>query len=435
MITTYTEFLVRKKPSIRAMGLSVTCSDVNPMLYEWQRKIVSWAVNIGRAAIWADTGLGKTLMQLEWIRIVSGNGIGLIVAPLAVCQQTIREASKIGLIIRYARNDDGLDGGIYITNYEMFDRFDASKIAAVVLDEASILKQSDGKTRTKLIEHFRNVQYRLACTATPAPNEPVELTSQAEFIGVSTRVNMLASYFVHDADGWRMKGHAKRPMFEWMSTWAVAIRKPSDMGYPDGDFNLPGLKITSQIVDVDIKPVDDFFARDIGGVGGRARVRKETLEARCRRAASIVMAEPDEPWVIWCGLNDEASLLQSIIPDSVNVHGSLSPDEKADMLLGFADGRIGRLITKPSIAAMGLNWQHCARMIFVGMSDSYEAYYQSIRRCYRYGQQRIVEAHIVLSELECVIADNVFSKEREFSQIIENMVRSMNRKGEIANGN
>jgi len=420
----YADFLARKQAGVEKIGRTFIADDVHPYLHQWQREIVAWAATTGRAAIWADTGLGKTLMQLEWARLTSGDGTALIVAPLAVCEQTAREARKVGITATYVR--DHIPGpGIWITNYEMIDHFDPEQLNAVVLDEASILKQSDGKTRTKLIEHFAPVRYRLSATATPAPNDPEELTNQAEFLGVSTRVNMLAAYFVHDQDGWRLKGHARRPMYRWMSSWAVAIRKPSDMGYSDEGYDLPGLTIHSHLLDVDVKPDDQLFATDLGGVGGRAKIRKATMDARCRTAANLVATESDEPWILWCGLNAEAELLAKLIPGSVNVHGAWSPEEKARALMDFADGKIRVLITKPSIAAFGLNWQHCARMAFVGLSDSYEAYYQSIRRCYRYGQKRVVEAHIVLSELEGQIATNVARKEREAAQITQSLVDEM----------
>jgi hypothetical protein len=426
----YAEFLARKIALPTADRLDTTTGDVHPFLHDWQREIVAWACRTGRAAVWADTGLGKTVMQLEWARIVADTS--LVVAPLAVAAQTVREASKLGIAARYVRHPEDIDGpGVYVTNYEMVEHFDPATFGAVVLDEASILKQSDGKTRTRLIRHFESVPYRLACTATPAPNDIEELSSQAEFLGVSTRVNMLSAYFVHDSDGWRMKGHARRPMFRWMTTWAVALRSPADLGYDDTDYRLPGLDIRSHLLDVDATPEGQLFATDLGGVGGRAAVRRATMAARCEQAAALVAAEPDEPWLIWCGLNDEADTLARLIPGSVNVPGSWTPEAKAEALLGFADGAIRVLITKPSIAAFGLNWQHCARMVFVGLNDSYEAYYQSIRRCYRYGQKRVVQAHIVLSELEGQIASNVARKEREASHITSGLVAEMRAAGEL----
>jgi hypothetical protein len=423
-MTSYAAFLASKQRHVPAAGPPCTADDVHPFLHEWQRTIVAWAVRTGRAAVWADTGLGKTLMQLEWARLCADRT--LIVAPLAVCQQTQREAARIGIKAQYVRDDAQADGpGLWITNYEMATRFDPASLDAVVLDEASILKQSDGKTRTALIQRFAQVKHRLACTATPAPNDIEELTNQAEFLGVSPRVEMLAAYFVHDQDGWRLKGHARGPMFTWMSSWAVAIRRPSDLDYPDDGYILPGLEISPHLLPVDVVPEGQLFATDLGGVGGRAKVRKATLDARCARAAELVAAEPDEPWVLWCGLNDEADRLAALIPGAVNVRGVMSPEVKAQAFLDFADGAIRVLITKPSIAAFGLNWQHCARTAFVGLSDSYEAYYQAIRRFYRYGQTRPVHAHIVLSELEGQIASNVARKEREASLITESLVREM----------
>ncbi len=428
----YAAFLSRKVRPAGAIGRAdITSHDVNDWLHDWQRELVVWAVHKGRAAIWADTGLGKTAMQLEWMRL-SSDGIGLIVAPLAVCQQTVREGRKLGIEVAYVR-DMPSSPGVYVTNYEMVDHFNPDLIDAVVLDESSILKQSDGKTRTRLIKHFSPVPRRLACTATPAPNDPQELTNHAEFLGVSTRTEMLAAYFIHDSDGWRLKGHAKRPMFRWMASWAVALRRPSDMGYPDEGYILPELHIHTHLIEVNVIPDGQLFATDLGGVGGRAQVRKATINDRCQHAADIVNAEPDEPWIIWCGLNDEADLMARLVDGAVNVHGGWSPEDKADAMLRFADGDIRVLVTKPSIASFGLNWQHCARMIFVGLSDSYESYYQSIRRCYRYGQHREVTAHVVLTAVESQIAANVTRKQVNAQDMTAGLVAALNEQKERVN--
>lgn len=421
----YAAFLARKRRASPELGRPASAVEVHPMLHPWQARIVAWAVRKGRAAVWADTGLGKTVMQVEWARL-SGRR-SLIVAPLAVCEQTVREAAKVGLDLRYVREDDR-EVTRMITNYEMVDRFDPSKLDAVVLDEASILKQSDGRTRTRLIQHFASVPARLACTATPAPNDPEELTNQAEFLGVMRRVDMLAAYYVHDDAGWRVKGHAHGPMAEWMATWAIALRRPSDLGYRDEGYALPGLEIRTHLLNVN--PLSDegqlfATAASLGGVGGRAKVRKATLRARCQMAAELVDAEFAEPWVLWCGLNDEARTLAELVPDSVNVEGSWSPEDKARAFRDFADGKIRVLITKPSMGGYGLNWQHAARMAFVGLSDSYEQYYQCIRRCYRYGQTRPVVAHVVLSEAEKAIAENITRKEREANDRTERLVAAM----------
>lgn len=424
---TYADFLRAKLAAAPAEGVSVDQSDVHPFLHDWQKEIVTWAVKVGRAAIWADTGLGKTVMMLEWARLTGDTT--LIVAPLAVCQQTSREAERrLGIAAPYVRDQSDVTGpGVWITSYEMIDHFDPAMFDAVALDEASILKNSTGKTRDAMIAHFAAVPHRLACTATPAPNDPEELTNQAEFLGQSTRTMMLAAYFVHDADGWRLKGHARRPMIEWMATWALAIRRPSDMDYPDEGYILPGLTIEGHIIESEIEAEGQLFATELGGVGGRAQVRKKTLADRCERAAELVNAEPGESWILWAGLNDEADMLARLIPGAVNVHGSLTPEEKADRLLGFADGDFRVLITKPGIASQGLNYQHCARMAFVGLSDSYEQYYQAIRRCYRYGQKRVVEAHVIVSELEAQIVQNVKNKEQQAAGLTAELVQEMRR--------
>jgi hypothetical protein len=426
----YADFLGSKDSRVRPAGATVSDSDIHPVLHPWQRQVTAWAIRQGRAALWEDTGLGKTFQEIEFARLSGARA--LIIAPLAVCAQTVREAAKIGVTAVYARSDDRADGpGIWVTNYEMATRFDPAKLDAVVLDEASILKQSDGKTRTRLIRHFATVPYRLTATATPAPNDMEELTNQAEFLGITSRAEMLAAYFVHDDKGWRLKGHAREPMFRWMASWAVALSRPSDIGGSDDGYTLPGLDIVPHLLPVDVVPEGQLFATDLGGVGGRAKIRKATLDARCERAAKLVLGEPGEPWLLWCGLNAEASALASMIPGAVNVEGSWAPEAKAGAFLAFADGSIDCLITKPSIAAFGLNWQHCARMAFVGLSDSYEAYYQAIRRCYRYGQSRRVQAHVILSSLEGRIADNVARKERHAAQMTQELVRAMRAAGEL----
>lgn len=435
MATTYPQFLSRKQSRIETPGRAVAAGEIHPMLHPWQNELVRWAIRTSRAALWADTGMGKTLMQLEWARLSADRG-ALIVAPLAVCQQTIREAAKIGITARYARSgldviDTSPQPDIWVTNYERVASMPADRFAAVVLDESSILKQSDGKTRTMLIKHFADVPHRLACSATPAPNDPEELTNQAEWLGRMTRTHMLAAYFVHDQDGWRLKGHARGPMMRWMVQWAVALTKPSDVGGDDTDYELPGLEVVPEIVAADIEVEGQLFATEIGGVTGRSTLRRQTLEARVSRAAKLVANEPGA-WIMWCGLNSEADALAAAIPGSVNVYGSLDPDEKARLLLDFADSKYDVLITKPSIASQGLNYQHCARMAFVGLGDSYEQYYQAIRRCYRYGQTRIVRAHVIVSDLESQIAANVARKEQQASQITRQLVAEMRRVREAA---
>ena len=424
MSLTYDQLLARRRRKADSQGKTITHDDIHPSLFPHQKDIVQWAVKGQRRAIWADTGLGKTRMQLEWARL--SHDYALIVAPLAVCSQTVREATELGITARFVTNpNDVTTPGVYVTNYEQVEKFDPTLFGAVVLDESSILKASSGKTRTMLINHFQNVPNRLACTATPGPNDPEELTNHAEFLGQMTRANMLAAYFVNDERLWRIKGHALEPMVEWMNTWAIAIRRPSDIGYDDTGYNLPDPKIIPQIVESQIAPAEgELFAASIGGVSGRSRVRKETLQDRVNRAVELVNTEPHEPWLLWCGLNDEADALAKAIPGAVNVDGSMSAQQKADALNAFSDGHIKVLITKPQIASFGMNWQHCARMAFVGLSDSYEQYYQCIRRCHRFGQQRVVHAHVIVSALEQTIAQNVAQKQETANKLIGLMINN-----------
>lgn len=428
----YAAFLAAKHRRTPPGGKLLAPNEVNPILHPWQNDLVRWAGKVSRAALWADTGLGKTFMQIEWARLMQDQG-ALIIAPLAVCQQTIREAEKLGVPAKYIRDDTEVNrAGLCVTNYERLPAIDPSWFDTVVLDESSILKQSDGKTRQMLVDWAADVPHRLACSATPAPNDPEELTNQAEWLGQMSRTHMLAAYFIHDADGWRLKGHARAPMMQWMAQWAVALTRPSDVGGEDTGYILPGLDVVPEIVDAQIEADWQLFPTDIGGVSGRAELRRETLAARVDRAAELVAAESGEPWVLWCGMNAEADALAAAIPGAVNVHGALDADEKARLLMGFADGDYRVLITKPSIASLGMNWQHCARMAFVGLGDSYEQYYQAIRRCYRYGQTRIVRAHVIVSDLETQIAANVARKETQANQITTELVAEMRRSRENA---
>lgn len=416
----YADFLAGKRRAANAVGRTVEPGDVHHILHDWQAEIVAWAVRQGRCAIFADCGLGKTFMQLEWARLIADRT--LILAPLSVARQTVREAAKLDIDATYVRSPDQVTGpGVWITNYEMADQFDPSEFGAVVLDESSILKNVEGKTRMRLTQSLSTVPYRLACTATPAPNDVAELCNHAEFLGVMPRAEMLAAYFVHDEIGWRPKGHAVDPMYQWMSTWSVAMRRPSDAGYPDDGYDLPPLNILAEVIDVDIEQEGQLFATDLGGIGGRSKVRRATLDARCEVAAELC-ARPGQ-WIVWCGLNDEADTIASSVDGAVNVEGSWSPDDKAAALEGFQDGTIRVLVTKPAIAGFGMNFQNCHQMAFVGLSDSYEAYYQAIRRCYRFGQASPVDVHVIVSRLEAQIVDNVRRKETESQLTSSHLVR------------
>jgi superfamily II DNA or RNA helicase len=415
---TYVDFLAAKERREASLAVEVDPSELHPLLHDFQRDGTAWALRTGRAALFWDCGLGKTFAQVEWARHAAESA--LIVAPLSVARQTVREAKSIDADVRYIRSgQDATEPGLWITNYEMVDQFDPALFGAIVLDESSILKSIDGKVRSRLIETFRSVPHRLACTATPAPNDTAELANHSEFLGAMSRPEMLAAFFVNDEREWRLKGHAAGPMYRWMASWAQALRRPSDLGYSDEGFELPDLSIIAEPVDVDLVPDGQLFATDLGGIGGRAQVRRQTLEARVEKAAAL--ASGRDQWIVWCGLNDEARALAEI-DDAVNVEGSWSPDAKAEALEAFQDGEIRVLVTKPSIAGFGMNFQNCSRMAFVGLSDSYESYYQAIRRCWRFGQSHPVEAHIVVSELEMGIVDNVRRKESEASRMTDELI-------------
>lgn len=415
-MVSYEEFLATKQRIHADSGRRVADSDVNPILFPFQRDLVRWALRKGRAAIFADCGLGKTFMQLEWARLTGERT--LILAPLAVARQTRREGEKIGLEVHETRDGADLSPGINVTNYEMLLHFDPTVFGAVVLDESSILKSQDGKTRALLIEAFASTPWRLCCTATPAPNDVTELAQHAEFLGVCSRGEMLARYFVssHHKGGaggeWRLKGHAHEAFGRWLASWGMFVRFPSDLGYDDDGFLLPALSIEERIVSsADCTVAGTLFPAygGLGGVQGRTAVRRGTLEARVTEAARLVNGEGQ--WVAWVGLNDEGRQLAKRVPDCVLSEGSDSPEEKALAIEDFVAGRTRVLITKPGIHGFGVNLQNCHQQVFVGIGDSYEAYYQCIRRCWRFGQTEPVITHIIVSDAETAIVANVRAKE------------------------
>ena len=422
----YETFLSTKRKFAQPVGFSA--SDVSEDLFDFQRAVVEWSLARGRAAIFAGTGMGKTLMQLEWASKVARHAGApvLILAPLAVSAQTVSEGRKFGFDITHCREASDINGPLNITNYERFERFDPSLFAGVVLDESSILKSHDGKTRTALIEAFRLTRYRLACTATPAPNDVMELANHAEFLGMSSRTEMLATYFVHDGgetQKWRLKGHAEEPFFEWLASWSVMFRSPADLGFDDSAYQLPELRMHQHIVDAGEAPEGMLFAVEAQTLIERNRARKASTDTRAAAAAAIVNAEPNEPWLIWADLNAEADAVQALIPGAIQVAGRDEPDVKESRLNGFSQGDFRVLVSKPSIAGQGMNWQHCARVVFVGLSDSWEAYFQAIRRCWRFGQRRPVDCHIVISSAEGAVLKNIERKEREASKMLDAMVR------------
>lgn len=427
----YQKFIESKKINDPSTGIEIP-GEISGRLFEFQRDIVKWALKRGRAAIFADCGMGKTPMQLEWAKHVCNytKGNVLILAPLAVSTQTVREGEKFGISVSYCRKQEDAKNGITITNYEMLDHFDPSNFSGVVLDESSILKSYTGKFRTQIIESFKKTPFRLACTATPAPNDYMELGNHSEFIGAMTRTEMLSMFFVHDGGDtalWRLKGHAETEFWKWICSWAVMIRKPSDLGYEDGGFVLPDLNIRHSIADVsESKSEDGFLFRlPASTLQERQKERRATTKERVEMAAQIVAGKPNDPWLVWCDRNDESSMLANAIRDAVEVTGSDKPDYKESAMMGFGSGDYRILVTKPSIAGFGMNWQHCSNVVFVGLSDSYEQFYQAVRRCYRFGQKNAVNCWIVTASTEGAVVENIKRKETESMKMADEMVKHM----------
>lgn len=415
----YTEFLKNKRFVLESSGFDVDKNDLNPMLYEFQKDIVRWALKKGKACIFADCGLGKTPMQLSWGYEIHKRlgGKVLILAPLAVTEQTKREAEKFGYNSKVVAEQSECIDGINITNYEKLDRFIAREFVAIVLDESSILKSYSGKVRNAIIQTFHEVPYKLACTATPAPNDYMELGNHSEFCGVMTRPEMLSMFFVHDGgqtSKWRLKGHAEDVFWQWLATFSVFVDNPNNIGYKVDGYNLPELSIKEIIVDGD-KPIDESLT-----LTERRQARKDSLQMRCEKAAEYVN-NSDEQWLVWCDLNDESHKLHELIIDSVEVQGSDKDTHKSQSMLDFSKGEIKCLVTKPKIAGFGMNWQNCHNMIFTGLSDSYEQYYQALRRCWRFGQKEKVNVYIIISAKEGCVKENIERKQKDFLKMQSEM--------------
>ncbi len=428
-LSDYQRFIESKRVADKATGISKVPL-LNSKLKPHQHDIVTWALRRGRAAVFAGTGLGKTFMQLEWARVVSEHTElpVLILAPLAVAAQTQREGAKFGIEVKHVHDQSEVASGINVTNYDRLEKFDCSKFGGIVLDESSILKAHDGKTRNQIINAFSGTAFRLACTATPAPNDYMELGNHAEFLGVMTQEEMLAMFFIHDGgetQKWRLKGHAESEFWKWMCSWAVMLRKPSDLGYPNEGYDLPELSMHQITVDVDQdRAQDTLFVMEAATLQERLQERRMTINERCEAAAEIIKSKPDESWLVWTNLNDEAEMIAQMV-GGINVQGSDKPDVKEKNLMRFTDGEIRVLVSKPSIAGYGMNWQHCANMVFVGLNDSFEQLFQAIRRCWRFGQTRAVNVYLVAAETEGRVVSNLKRKEADAERMAEMMVAHM----------
>ena len=421
----YGRFIAEKHKTLEFPGIEP--GELNPKLFDFQRDMVRWALRRGRAAIFADCGMGKSFIQLEWARHIPGRV--LILAPLAVAQQTVREAHKFGLEAHYAR-DGKAHGQITVTNYDMLDHFNPADFAGVVLDESSILKAFDGKTRTRLIEAFGATPFRLACTATPAPNDFMELGNHSEFLGIASRSEMLATYFVHDGGDtsqWRIKGHAVTEFWRWVCSWAAMLRRPSDLGYKDDGFILPELDTRELLVPLEVETAHSagmLFPMDALTLVDQRAVRRASVGDRAKAIAAIVN-DSEQPWVVWCELNDEADAIEAAIPDAIQIKGADENADKEAKLLAFASGDERVLVTKPSIAGFGMNWQHCADIVFAAPSHSFEMTYQAIRLCWRFGQKRPVTVWMTRTDADGAIVENLRRKEADAERMAERMIQSV----------
>ena len=427
----YKAFLDRKAKTHPATGLPYAdIGRVHNSLFGWQKAIVRWALWKGRACLFEDCGLGKTVQQLAWAQKVPGNV--LLLAPLAVADQTAEEARKFGIKAEVSR-DGRVTCPITITNYEMMHRFDMSQFTGIVLDESSIIKSHMGKFRTELLAAAQSIPYRLACTATPSPNDHMELGNHAEFVGAMTRAEMLATYFVHDGgctSKWRLKGHAVADFWAWVATWAVMVRTPSDIGFESDAMVLPPLTTQEHIVRVETKQEGMLFALPVQSLNDQRTARRDTMSARVAKVAAMVNDTPGH-WIVWCELNAEGDALTAAIEGAVQVSGADSLDAKRAKMHAFSDGETRVLVTKPKIAGFGMNWQHCAQMAFVGLSHSFEQYYQAVRRCWRFGQERAVTVHVVSTDVEIAVLQNIKRKQAQAdhmaAQMVEHMSETMKR--------
>lgn len=409
----YEEFLKRKKKGFKESGIAV---DINSShLFPFQKYATELALKKGRFCIFAGTGTGKTRIQSMFANELKG--IRLILAPLAVAGQTILEAKELGICIQYASGYEDIDGdGIYITNYDRFERFEQVKLDAVILDESSIIKSHDGKFRNYLQERCKDIPFKLCLTATPAPNDYMELGTHSEFMGAMTRSEMLATYFTHDGGDtakWRLKGHARRDFFEWVSTWALVFDHPADIGFDQPGYDLPPLNVINHIIEVESDIGEGLFGDVTVNATNLHKILRDSADDRAAKVLEVICeADEDEPWLVWVNTDAEQDAVLNLVNGFQSVRGSDSHSQKEDRLLGFATGKYQRLVTKPKIAGYGMNWQRCRNMIFCGVNYSFEQQYQAIRRCWRFGQTQPVNVHYITCSAQDRVMTAVQFKEK-----------------------
>ena len=439
-LAAYRDLIARKRVAAVPTGLTHRV-ELNDGLFDHQRVSTEFALRAGRAALFLDTGLGKTACAFEWGRVVveATNRPVLMLAPLGVVQQHVREAERIGVEARASRTGEPpAHPMIAVTNYDRLERFDPADYAGVILDESSVLKSFSGVTTRKLIETFSRTPFRLACSATPAPNDHTELGQHSQFLSVMASSEMLSRWFIADqmnAGKYRLKKAAIRSFWDWVASWARCISRPSDLGFSDAGFEMPELIVKRHVVEADRSQdageekdgQQRLFRMPSTSATSIHQEKQLTKEARAEKAAALIAAEPDEAWVIWCDTDYDADALKAIMPTVNEVRGSMSIDVKEDRLTAFSSGESKTILTKPTIAGYGLNWQHCARVIFLGLSFSYENYYQAIRRCWRFRQRRPVEVHVICADTEAAIWDVVSRKSADHERMKVEMTAAMAR--------
>lgn len=419
----YAKFLAKKFAHKSTAGIDADLSEY--ALFPHQRDLTAWALRRGRAAIFADTGLGKMRMELVWADVVTkhtGRDV-IIFCPLAVAEQIVEEGRRIGVSVTHAREQGDCTTGINITNYERLHKFDPRLFGGVVLDESSIIKHQGSKTFSAFSDAFIDTPFKLPATATPAPNDWTELGNHAEFLGVRSRAEMLAEFFVHDGgetQTWRLKGHARQAFWEWVASWGAMVRSPADLGHDASMYDLPPLRVHQETVAAPHDAEDGLFSMPAQSLMERRQARRKSLSSRVGACADMVNSD-DEIWLVWCDLNDEGNELQKAIPGSVQIAGADTVEHKERELLNFAAGRTRVLISKPSLAGFGLNFQVCHKIAFVGVTDSWESYYQAVRRCWRFGQKSPVDVYIFASEKEGSVVQNLARKEKDAKAMADAM--------------
>lgn len=430
MLPEYADFLASKTPVAQASGIAP--GPLPAHLFDFQQACVDFALRQGRSGCFLDTGLGKTRVQLEWAAqaAAASNGRALILTPLSVARQIEREGLSLGYDVRVIREQSEAREGINVCNYDRLDKIEPESFGAVSLDESSILKSFTGKTTQSLINAFAGHRFKMAATATPAPNDHMELGNHAEFLAIMGASEMLMRWFINDtseaSQKWRIKGHAEASFWDWMASWSRMASSPADMGYDGSRYILPAMKVIRHRAHGDAKPMSGSLFTLETSATAIHDLKRQTSGARADAVAAQVNGSRDA-WVIWCDTDNEADALSKRVPDAIEVRGSHPVEKKEERLAAFAAGQVRVLITKPSICGYGLNWQHCARMAFVGRSFSYEAWYQAVRRCWRFGQTREVEAHIIVAEGEDQIGRVIDRKAGDHERMKRAMGSAMRR--------